>query len=560
MATFLPRLIGFIWLMATVQAAAQIVIPDSLQQEGKTVRGNREGTWKFYTPSGKLLQAEGSYRNGKPEGKWFWYAANRIFFEQNYRKGLPEGWGKWYAEGELVREQWFRKGVADSVFAYYNRAGHYALRGMTDKSRPRGMWQVYFPDGKLAAEWHWFKQGAYQGTSQWFYPNGRLFAKGHFITGLAEGRWEFHTPDDTQLITGNFKDDVPHDIWEISERGKRVNRMLFKDGKINGQQLNYDAEGQVLEKITYNNGQLVRLETKDKVLIDSGAGERIFRDWQGNIVAKGIYSNGWLEGNMQYFTDLQEVVILAYRKGQPEGAFEWHTAKGELLMRGIYRSGALDSLCLFFYPNGKVKAQGMFLAGRETGIWQFFHPNGNLQAAGEYQNGIPEGKWTYYDEEGHMTATGLLHGGCTVGEWTFYDKGRMVAKGYWEDGLKSGMWTDYYPNGKIRATGSYVHNREQGEWRYFHSNGALRQTEQWEAGKLLEISDFMGVNGRLLPKGTFKRGNGSRLIYHEKRRGTVSISGYYKDGLPDGRWRYYDRKGRLQKERIFVQGKPQSDD
>lgn len=564
MATFLLRLMGFIWLMAATQAVAQIAIPDSLRQEGKVVQGNREGTWKFYTPAQRQLQMEGSYRKGKPEGKWFWYAANRIFFEQNYRKGTAEGWSKWFAEGKLVREQWFRKGVPDSAFAFYNRAGHYALRGMMDNNRPRGMWQVYFPDGKLAAEWNWFRQGAYHGAAQWFHANGRLFAKGYFVTGLAEGRWEFRAPDDIWQMAGGFKDGEPHDIWEITEAGKLLHRLSFKDGFPNSQQLHYDAKGEVQEKITYNSGRLVRLEEKGRVLIDSGTGERIFRDLQGNISAKGNYLNGWLEGNVQYFTALQEVLTLTYRKGQPDGTFEWRTAKGELLMRGIYRSGHLDSLCSLFYPGEQLQAEGVLQSGLETGKWRFFHTNGNLQAIGEYRHGVPEGQWTHYDEEGQMTATGTLQGGCTAGEWTFYDNGHMVAKGKWEDGLKSGTWTDYYSNGKIRATGSYIHNREQGEWRYFHNNGKLRQTEQWQVGKLLEISDFITINGRILPKGTFKKGNGSRLIYHERRRflgkWQVSVSGNYKDGLPDGRWRYYDRKGRLQKERIFVQGNPQSND
>lgn len=564
MTTFLLRLMGLVWLMTATQAAAQIVIPDSLRQEGKVVQGNREGKWKFYTPAGKQLQIEGGYRKGQPEGKWFWYAANRVFFEQHYRKGIADGWGRWYAEGKLVCEQWFRKGAPDSAFAFYNRAGHYALRGTMDKNRPTGMWQVYFPDGKLAAEWNWFRQGAYHGASQWFYLGGQLFAKGYFLTGLAEGRWEFHAPDDIWQIVGNFKDGEPHGIWEISEQGKRRHRLSLKDGKLNGQQLYYDAKGEIWEKIIYSNGRLVRLEEKGKVLIDSGVGERIFKNLQSNISAKGSYRDGFLEGNVQYVSALKDTLTLAYRKGQPDGAFEWRTAKGELLMRGIYRFGTLDSLCSFFYPDGKLQAQGMFRSGLETGTWHFFHPNGNLQAIGKYQNGMAEGKWTYYDEQGQMVATGLLQGGCIAGEWTFYANGSMIAKGNWVDGLKNGAWTDYDSDGKIRATGSYAHDREQGEWRYFHSNGKLRQTEYWEVGKLLVISDFLAANGQILPKGSFKKGNGSRLIYHEKRRflgkWQVSVRGNYKDGLPDGRWHYYDRKGRLQKERIFVQGNLQSDD
>lgn len=558
------HLVSLICLMVATHAAAQIIITDSLRQEGKTVQGNREGAWKFYAPLSGTLQIEGSYRKGKPDGKWFWYSGSRVFYEQSYRKGSAEGWGRWYQAGKLVREQWFSNGSADSAFAYYNPAGHYALRGMTNKARPRGIWQVYFPDGKLAAEWHWFKRGGYHGESRWYYPNGKLLAKGHFLTGLAEGRWEFYAADNSWKITGNFKDNEPHGIWEISVHDKILHRLSLKSGNLQGLHFLYNYDGKIFQKIMYDSGKLMRLEEQGKVLIDSGAGERIFRDLQGAITAKGTYRGGFLEGNVQYFSNLQEILTQNYRKGQPDGTFELRTVEGGLLMRGTYRVGALDSLCSFFYPDKKLQAQGMLRGGLETGSWQFFHPNGNLRAVGAYQNGIPDGQWTYYDEQGQVVATGALRGGCKYGEWTFYANGSITAKGYFEDGLKNGTWTDYYLNGKIRAQGSYAYDREHGEWRYFHSNGQARQTEQWQAGKLMEISDFITTNGRPLPKGNFKKGNGSRLIYHEKRhflaKWQVSVSGNYKDGLPEGRWRYYDRKGRLRKELIFVQGKPQSDD
>ncbi|WP_448518705.1 toxin-antitoxin system YwqK family antitoxin [Rhodoflexus sp.] len=559
------RLICLFVLAAVCHVAfGQLLVPDSLIATGKTVQNNREGQWMFYSPSDRQLQVEGSYRRGQPEGKWFWYANRRVFHEQHYRRGVATGWGKWYADGKIVYEQWFRGGQPDSAFAYYNSAGHYVLRGMTDQKRPRGMWQLYFPDGKLAAEWHWFRQGAYHGASQWFYPNGKIFAKGDFLTKLAEGRWEFRAPDESWQIKGNFKDGVPHGNWEISEAGKRVSSLLLKDGKLEGQQLRYDASGQVSERMIYATDQLLRLEAGNQVMIDTGTGERIFKDIHGNIVAKGSYQNGFLEGNVQYFSALQEVLTQNYRKGQADGAFELRTIQDELLMRGYYRNGQIDSLCVFFYPNGVLQAQGQVVEGIPQGEWQFFYANQHLQAAGQYHKGIAEGKWTYYDEQGQITATGIMQGGCPTGEWLFYKDKQTVAKGYFEDGLRHGMWTDYQANGSVRATGSYAHDCEQGEWRYFHSKGQERQREEWQAGRLLSISDFVAANGRKLPAGNFKNGNGNRLIYHEKRRflgkWQVSMIGNYKDGLPEGRWRYYDRKGRLQKERIFVHGKPKSDD
>lgn len=539
-------------------AEAQVFIPDSLQQAGNTLQGKREGVWKFYAPSSGQLLIEGSYRGGKPEGKWFWYAAGRVFFEQTYRSGIAEGWGRWYAEGKPTREQWFGKGIADSAFAFYNRAGHYALRGTTEKDRPRGTWQVYFPNGNLAAEWNWFAKGAYHGASQWYYPDGKLLAKGHFLTGLAEGRWEFHSQDKRLIFTGNFKDGKPHGIWEIYGQEKLLHRLSLKEGIPDGKQIRYGADGNPTEEIFYLRGRLFRLDSAGKTLLDSGKGSRLFKNAQGN------YADGFLEGMMRYFHPSGERLLQNYRQNRPEGIFELRDKNGNLLIKGTYRDEKIDSLCNIFHLNGKPKAQGMLRAGKETGLWQFFYPNGKLQALGEYCNGLPEGKWTYYDENGRILAVGYLKNGCAEGEWQFYRNGYLTARGTYQNGQKHGAWTDYFPDGRVRATGNFACDGEEGEWRYFHTNGKLRQTEQWQAGKLLQISDFYTPRGKTLPKGTFKKGNGSRLIYRERRRFLgkwhLQASGNYKDGLPEGRWRYYDRKGRVQKERIFVQGKPVSDD
>ncbi|MCS7018146.1 MAG: hypothetical protein RMJ87_03345 [Cytophagales bacterium] len=544
-------------------SVAQIFIPDSLHREGKIVEGSREGVWKFYAPVSRQLLIEGSYHKGKPEGKWFWYVANRVFFEQIYHQGLANGWGRWYAEGRLVREQWFRNGIADSAFAYYNPMGHYALRGMTNGVRPRGWWQVYFPNGNMAAEWHWLGWGAYHGASRWYYSNGNLFAKGHFLTGLAEGRWEFYAPDQIWKIVGNFKDGQLHGIWEVYQQGNLLHRLQFNEGNLEGRQQHYSHGGILAEESLYKKGRLVRVEVQNQVLLDSGSGVRVRKDIQGKNRAVGSYTNGLLEGKVHYWDASGVALLQTYRQGKPEGAFALYSSSGHCLMKGAYQAGHLDSLCTLLYPNGTLRMQGMLHKGVEMGTWQFFYPNGNLQAIGEYYNGLPHGKWFYYDPQGQLTAAGVLQNGCTNGEWLFYQNGQLIAKGTFLDGWKHGTWTDYFPNGQICAQGKFAYNCEHGEWQYFHSNSKPRQTEYWQAGRLLEISDFIAPNGKILPKGTFKKGNGTRLIYHEKRRflgkWQLQVSGNYKDGLPEGRWRYYDRKGRLQKELIFVQGKPISE-
>ncbi|MCS6967195.1 MAG: hypothetical protein RMJ44_01935 [Cytophagales bacterium] len=547
------------WLAISTALGQVAMIPDSLEAKGKFHQNKRTGVWKFYFPSTKELFIEGSFHNHVPEGKWWWYRRGKVFFEISFRKGLPEGWGKWYAEGKLVYQQWFQKGRASGAFAYYNPSGHYALRGAVEENRHRGTWQVFFPDGKLAAEWNCYKQGVYHGEAKWFLPDGTPYAKGNFLTALAEGRWEFNWSPKNWYLIGHFKDGKPHGLWQIYHQQQLLHQLSFKEGMPDKDHLHYDLAGNIIEKVQYDSGKVISWESKYSLQESLKRENRIFLDDYGKPIAEGTYQNGLLEGQFTYWGALGETLTIHYLQGQL-ASFAELQQKGKALAKIAYAKDKNMSQCQLFYPDGTIKAQGVLCGNQPSGVWQFFHSNGKLKAQGEFIGGLPSNHWKYYDENQQLQAEGRLQKGCLQGQWSFYHKGVLKAVGNFEEGLRHGLWTDYYAQGGVKAIGKYWYDREDSLWRYFHLNGQESQQEHWYKGKLLEVTDFKAPNGRSLPKGTLKQGNGSRFIYHSRRswmgKWRLSVEGYYKNGLPEGRWRYYHPKGRLLKELIFVQGKP----
>jgi len=118
--------------------------------------------------------------------------------------------------------------------------------------------------------------------------------------------------------------------------------------------------------------------------------------------------------------------------------------------------------------------------------------------------------------------------------------------------FKEGQWFFYYDQGPLSSIGSFQKGKKSGTWGYFYTNRQLKQEEYWNDGKLMNIAEFFSVAGDTLPRGTLKDGNGLRLLYSES--GVLDAEENYKDGVPNGDWKFYHQNGTLASQGKIVEG------
>jgi len=86
----------------------------------------------------------------------------------------------------------------------------------------------------------------------------------------------------------------------------------------------------------------------------------------------------------------------------------------------------------------------------------------------------------------------------------------------------------------------------------FHKTGILKQEEEWNNGKLWNISPYITIYGDSLDPGTLKNGKGIKLDYY--RTGEVKIKCEFDNGVPDGSWNFYYDDGDIAEKGSFSEG------
>ena len=89
---------------------------------------------------------------------------------------------------------------------------------------------------------------------------------------------------------------------------------------------------------------------------------------------------------------------------------------------------------------------------------------------------------------------------------------------------------DYYSTDTLKAIVSYLHNQKFGEWKYFHDNGL--------------IDCIMHYNKNIVDSS-----------YQEfYKNGKKAIKGFYKNGIREGEWKFYDSDGSMAGDYKYLNG------
>jgi len=270
-------------------------------------------------------------------------------------------------------------------------------------------------------------------------------------------------------------------------------------------------------------------------------------------------------------------------------------------MLPVVFSLAQDGPTKYYYPDGKVSSEGTMRNGKPDGYWRTYYPDGVLKTEGSRRDFQLDSTWNFFRQDGTIERSITYSNDLKNGPERIYDDNFIVREEYlYENNIREGTSTLYYPNGKVMKTIPFVNNKEEGrgmefaeddgriitlttyrngfvygsqrinrldselrrtgEWKDLYPNGQTREEGNWTEGKRNGIFKFFDRKGFLermerYVNGELVTGDDATVTLDIRRefdeRGRVRSMGSYRDGKKHGTFRYYDEDGKEEGAGIF---------
>ena len=183
--------------------------------------------------------------------------------------------------------------------------------------------------------------------------------------------------------------------------------------------------------------------------------------------------------------------------------------------------------------------------------------------------GYPKNPVSVYDTTGRLLRHVSYRDSLLHGPVIWYDSlGRKAWTIKYKKGQKHGPDIFYFPDGTVQWKRCNRNGKYHGASTSFHPNGRVEWTKAYRNGRLhgeriLRDSTGALFNGEYLT--VFPAGMGQyKTICHNGRPhgelivlrgdGTVSYTGKYDKGFPDGEFLYYDKDGKVYRKEYYSMG------
>jgi antitoxin component YwqK of YwqJK toxin-antitoxin module len=131
----------------------------------------------------------------------------------------------------------------------------------------------------------------------------------------------------------------------------------------------------------------------------------------------------------------------------------------------------------------------------------------------------------------------------------FYPKNTKAIEGYFVENKKDSIWQNWHPNGNLKDSGFVKNNQLIGEWKTWYETGQLKIVCHYKdqidpvIQHLLAIQSNQNIG---IKNGAYES------LYSN---GIKESSGFFKDDLMEGEWRWYYESGHLSTIENYKSGK-----
>jgi len=272
----------------------------------------------------------------------------------------------------------------------------------------------------------------------------------------------------------------------------------------------------------------------------------------------------------------------------------------------VLSSVAQDSVVLngyqrFYYPNGKISSEGPMRDGKPDRFWKTYSETGVIRSEGLRKHFELDSTWKFYNEKAQVNLIINYKSGKKSGlrysymvdklvvdsfendiknHWSYiyFSKDTLQSKTFYKNGIEEG-WSyqfskegrmvarTFYVNGFIRKRESFnsydFQGRKEGEWKEFYENYNLKEVGYYRKGIRDGYFKYYDIDGNLAKIEKYRNGiiyddaeeiapYEIRIDYYED--GSIKVIGSYKDSLAEGIRREYSREGKLLDSYIMHKG------
>lgn len=194
-----------------------------------------------------------------------------------------------------------------------------------------------------------------------------------------------------------------------------------------------------------------------------------------------------------------------------------------------------DGHNVFYHPNGKIASEGFMREGKPDGYWKTYNENGILTAEGNRVNYELDSTWSFYNEEGKLVLQINYAQGKKNGIRRLFREDEIVEETFVDD-IKHGPTTVYYPTGEVKRNVIFVNGLEDGIAREYSIDGNIITMIEYRRGFIVDRENINRVDKNGLKQGRWK-------YFYDN--GLVKLEGIYRDDKRNGYFKEYDEKGML---------------
>lgn len=435
------------------------------KSEGKFVKGQWDGHWKYYSRYGKLI-GESDWKNDQRQGKSLnYHASGSIKDESNYSEGDLEGYyASYYENGKMEQQGWMSGGQRQQRWLTYTQEGTVQLDYYYLNGKLLGLCTDYAYDGKVAYTATYDLDGNI-GNINVFDSSGKLTFQSRqegWKTVFESKFTNQQVRDRYSLAGGNYYGEHYQGLPD----GTPLTIRQLRNGNRESSYTHYYPNGQLNQKGDYSNGN------------PSGLWKTYYEN--GNLFSEGAYAQGnfdslWI---YRYANGIRSLEV-TYRDNEKQGISRYYSPTGVPLLEKLFDEGDITH----YRP---VKADG------STGDWIPFKGNESISIA--YPDGSPA--WKENFKEGFRNGHHLV----------YYPGGQLYSDVAYELGDNEGPYVIYYPDGKIMEKGTYRNDEREGLTEAFRQDGTPFYRQNFRMGALYGTTTYYDEHGKVAKEYVFWNG------------------------------------------------------
>lgn len=194
-----------------------------------------------------------------------------------------------------------------------------------------------------------------------------------------------------------------------------------------------------------------------------------------------------------------------------------------------------DGYNTFYHPNGKIASEGIMREGKPDGYWKTYNERGFLIAEGNRVNFLLDSTWNFYDDSSRLVLQINYREGKKDGIRRTFRPDEILEENFTND-IKNGLTVTFFPDGKVKKTVNFVNGYEDGVAREYSHDGTIIALLQYKRGFIIDRENINRTDKNGLKQGRWK------YFYDD---GKVKLEGIYRDDKRNGYFKEYDEKGML---------------